>query len=251
MKKWLVALIMIIGIVLLPTYLTAEVTQAEGPSPRTGGVEDSTTQFTLSLPFNVSSHWTSADITMRGIIWRTGDSYTRFAIQNGQFVPTDPTDTWFVYGWFGPIEAILKPYNVKYPKWNNRHNGIDFAGRIGLEIVSASNGIVTFAGPKIGNTVIVEAGNGYRITYGHLLDIKVRPGERIAAGDLIGHLGDTGTANPHLHFQVDRVLKGERTAINPLTLIDADWNEAITPDTAANRFYAGPAGPAQQPNFTW
>ncbi|MFH1088382.1 MAG: M23 family metallopeptidase [Patescibacteria group bacterium] len=214
----------------------------------------------LSLPFAVESHWESVSHETPGIVWttsipstdgQTSNQEIKFGIEDGKFISTNPQDTWFVYGWFGSIEAITKPYNIKYPQWNNRHNGIDFAGRLGLEIISASSGTVTFTGNKIGQTIEIDAGNNYLITYGHLQDITVSVGDRINAGDLIGHLGATGTINPHLHFEIDKIENGYKTAINPLTLLEADWGKAIIPDADANRFYAGPADPKLQPNFTW
>lgn len=205
----------------------------------------------FSMPFLVASHWTSASDTTPGISWQTGDSETRFAISNGKFVSTSPDDTWFIYGWFGPLSAILQPYNIKYPEWGNRHNGIDFAGREGIEIVSSSSGQVIFAGKKIGNTVIVKTPEGYQITYGHLQDIAVRKGTKVKTGDLIGHLGKTGTTNPHLHFQVDLIKKGMRKAVNPVSLLDIDWDNVVIPDAEANSFYIDNQNPFTQLSFNW
>ena len=174
----------------------------------------------------------------------------KFGIQNGQFIATE-NDTWFVYGWFGALKAIKQPYNIKYPAWDDRHNGIDFAGKEGLEIVSASAGKVIFVGEKIGNTVIVDAGNGYQITYGHLQDISIKKGQVLQTGDLIGHLGKTGTTNPHLHFQIDLIKKDSRTAINPVSLIKAGWGSVIIPDAEANQFYTENQNPINQPDFIW
>ncbi len=205
----------------------------------------------LSLPFNIESNWTSADFNTPGIIWEVGDSAIKFAVKDGKFISTNPQDTWFVYGWFGSIEAITKPYNIEYPQWDNRHNGIDFAGRVDLEITSASDGRVIFTGDKIGKTVEIDAGNNYSITYGHLLDISVKVGDIVQIGDLIGRLGNTGTTNPHLHFQVDKIEDGYKTAINPLTLMNEDWSRVVIPDADANRFYEGSQDPHLQPNFIW
>lgn len=238
---------------------------------------DGDKKLVLSLPFSVDSHWTSVTNDTPGIVWqitppnpplgRGGvniipllpeeglgeEGVVKFGIQNGQFVPGNlETDTWFVYGWFGALQAIKQPYNVKYPEWGDRHNGIDFVGQEGIEVTSASVGTVIFAGKKIGNTVIVNAGNGYRIAYGHLQDISVKRGDKIKAGDLIGHLGNTGTINPHLHFQVDLIKKGSRTAINPLNLLEnTDWSRVVVPQAEANQFHTDNQNPLTQPDFTW
>src|SRR3989344_1276440 len=235
-----------------------------------------TSNVELRVPFNVGSRWASlrgrspaggepsaaagpegtlarrgsGDENNPGIWWDTNQGEKYFAIQNGQFISTDSTDTWFVYGWFGPLSAIKENYNIKYPKWGDRHNGIDFAGREGIDVVSASAGQVIFAGHKIGNTVIVKMGD-YQITYGHLQNISVKIGQQIKVGDLIGHLGNSGTTNPHLHFQVDYINDRTRIAINPAPLIDIDWDRAIIPAAPSNQFYAGSAKPALQSNFFW
>lgn len=215
----------------------------------------------LSLPFSVDSHWTSVTNDTPGIVWQTplpsdteqvGKNEIKFGIQDGQFVPGDPkTDTWFIYGWFGALEAIKQSYNVKYPEWDDRHNGIDFAGQEGIEVTSASNGTVIFAGKKIGNTIIVNVGKGYQITYAHLQDISVKRGDKIKTGNLIGHLGHTGTVNPHLHFEVDLIKKGIRTATNPIPLIDVEWESVVIPDAEANQFYTENQNPLEQPDFNW
>ncbi|MFH0912599.1 MAG: M23 family metallopeptidase [Patescibacteria group bacterium] len=229
----------------------------------------------LSLPFSVDSRWTSVDNNTPGIAWkssppltppptggeidssspakgRLGGDSIKFGVQDGQFIPGDAeNDTWFVYGWFGALQAIKQSYNVKYPEWGDRHDGIDFAGQEGIEVTSASAGTVIFAGKKIGNTVIVNAGNGYQITYGHLQDISVKKGQKVKIGTLIGHLGKTGTTNPHLHFEVDYIKKGARIAINPVPLLDTEWGNVIIPDAEANQFYTENQDPLTQPDFSW
>jgi murein DD-endopeptidase MepM/ murein hydrolase activator NlpD len=273
MKKWLTVSLIILGIVLLPSSLRAPETfglaSAQTPlNPTTDTTNSSVstvatvyTKPELEVPFNTASRWASGstnpearrgsgDESLPGIWWNTKDGPKYFAIQDEQFVSNNPTDTWFVYGWFGPLSAIKEDYNIKYPQWQDRHNGIDFAGREGIDVTSASEGTVIFAGKKIGNTVIVKNGD-YQITYGHLQDISVKTGQQIKVGDIVGHLGKTGTTSPHLHFQVDYIDKVTRIAINPVPLIDTNWGKTVVPDAASNDFYAGPDNPALQPNFTW
>lgn len=246
MKRWFWGLLLVGGIVLYPNWLMADLPIAESIVQAKPVNEE----LRLVLPFNVSSNWTSAGIELAGIIVATNQKSIKFAVQNGQFVSMDPNhDTWFVYGWFGPISAVEKSYNIKYPKWGNRHNGIDFAGKTGLEIISASDGKVIFAGTKYGQTVEIISGE-YKITYAHLNDSAVKVGDRVNIGDLLGYLGNSGTVNPHLHFEVDQIINGKQTAINPLNLIDTDWGRVIIPDLPANQF-TNDRSPFEQANFTW
>jgi len=165
------------------------------------------------------------------------DSISIYGVVDGKFI-YQPGDTWFVYGLFGHFKAIDEDYNIKYPAWGNRHNGIDIATRTGTPVVSASDGGVTFIGTKAGDTIIVQT-NSFQITYAHLSKISVAVGERVQRGQVIGYTGNSGTINPHLHFQIDRIINGERWAINPAKYLFPELESAIMPDVPANRYKDG------------
>jgi hypothetical protein len=60
-----------------------------------------------------------------------------------------------------------------------------------------------------GNYVIVDIGGGRYAVYAHFKtgSVRVRAGQHVAEGDVLGQVGNTGnTSNPHLHFHIsDRV----------------------------------------------
>lgn len=98
------------------------------------------------------------------------------------------------------------------------HYGMDFAGREGSEIVSVASGVVTFSGSKhgYGNLVEVNHGNGYVTRYGHNKDNLVDIGQRVAKGDTIALMGNTGrSTGPHVHFEVRR----DGKVVNPASYI--------------------------------
>ncbi|MEJ2890598.1 M23 family metallopeptidase [Actinomycetospora aeridis] len=56
-----------------------------------------------------------------------------------------------------------------------------------------------------GNYVLLDVGNGFYVTYAHLQtgSVRVRPGDRVRAGDVVGLVGNTGNSvAPHLHLHV-------------------------------------------------
>ncbi len=85
------------------------------------------------------------------------------------------------------------------------HNGIDIAAARNTPVLATAGGIVRYTGyqTKLGNTVVIDHGNGIRTYYGHLNKIKVRKGQRISRRDLVGLVGSSGySTGPHLHYEV-------------------------------------------------
>jgi len=95
------------------------------------------------------------------------------------------------------------------------HEGMDFTAPTGTEIYATGNGTITFADYKsngFGIHVVIDHGYGYETVYAHMSQVKVRKGQKISRGDVIGLVGNTGlSAGPHLHYEVHK--GGE--AVNP------------------------------------
>lgn len=111
------------------------------------------------------------------------------------------------------------PVNSKFGWRDGRmHKGIDINLHKGDPVVAAFDGMVRIAHAKgaYGNVVIIRHYNGLETVYAHLSRIKVKPGQVVLAGQLIGLGGSTGrSSGPHLHFEVR--FKGQ--ALNPASLI--------------------------------
>ncbi len=98
------------------------------------------------------------------------------------------------------------------------HTGIDFAGKLGDEIVAVADGVVTWSGDRYGYGIMVEInhGNGYSTRYAHNSENLVAVGEEIKKGQVVAKMGETGRATgPNLHFEVVR--NGRR--VNPVNFI--------------------------------
>lgn len=103
-------------------------------------------------------------------------------------------------------------------RWGRRHNGIDVAGSYNSDIKAADGGVVTYAGwmSGYGNFVMINHENGYQTGYGHCASLTVNVGDRVAKGDVIAKMGNTGrSTGTHLHFEVKKNGKFE----NPLNYV--------------------------------
>ncbi|MBK7271366.1 MAG: M23 family metallopeptidase [Flavobacteriales bacterium] len=93
----------------------------------------------------------------------------------------------------------------KIPKF---HAGMDFTAKQGTPIYATGDGRVTFADYATngyGRHVVIDHGFGYNTFYAHLSDLKVRNGQRVKRGDVIGLVGNTGlSAGPQLHYEVHK-----------------------------------------------
>jgi murein DD-endopeptidase MepM/ murein hydrolase activator NlpD len=87
---------------------------------------------------------------------------------------------------------------------SNFHTGIDLAARYGAPIYAAKAGYVTEAGwGKFGLNVRISTGRSVSNIYGHMSRLRVRNGEFVQRGELIGYEGCTGICTgSHLHFEV-------------------------------------------------
>ncbi len=86
------------------------------------------------------------------------------------------------------------------------HKGVDYAASTGTKVKVTADGIVSFVGRQggYGNVVIVNHQGRYTTVYGHLSRFAagLRRGQRVAQGEIIGHVGMTGLASgPHLHYE--------------------------------------------------
>ena len=85
------------------------------------------------------------------------------------------------------------------------HNGIDFAGKEGSNVVAVAAGVVTWSGPRSGYGQMVEVshGDGFVTRYSHNKQNLVQPGEVVRKGQPIALMGSTGrSTGAHVHYEV-------------------------------------------------
>jgi murein DD-endopeptidase MepM/ murein hydrolase activator NlpD len=135
-----------------------------------------------------------------------------------------------------PAPSIARTLN--FPVWGKRawvgsfwgaardggkrkHEGIDIFARKGTPVVAITDGIIVSKGntPRGGKTLWLRAlGKPWTVYYAHLDQQKVKRGQFVKKGQIIGTVGNTGNARytpPHLHFGI-YTWTG---AINPLPYV--------------------------------
>jgi len=88
------------------------------------------------------------------------------------------------------------------------HEGIDFTAAVGTPIYATGDGVISEAEYNLGgygNKITINHGYSYETVYAHLSKIKVKRGQRIKRGEVIGLMGNTGKSTaPHLHYEVHK-----------------------------------------------
>ena len=104
---------------------------------------------------------------------------------------------------------------------SRRHDGIDVSAAMGTPIIAPAAGVVRSTGRENGYGLMIEIdhGNGIVTKYAHASRIDVRNGQRVARGERIGAVGNTGlSTGPHLHYEIH--INGK--VVDPLTYVMPD-----------------------------
>lgn len=147
------------------------------------------------------------------VVWPMDDTGRATVYQNGEVmrVIAEPIEAARMASVFG---------RRKHPVYRSvrMHPGVDFAAATGTPVYATAPGRISFIGWRGGYGRVVEITHGSQTTtrYAHLSATQddLKSGRRVAAGDIIGYVGATGTATgPNLHYEV--LVDGE--PIDPLS----------------------------------
>ena len=124
------------------------------------------------------------------------------------------------------------------------HPGVDLSIPSGSEVRSPEDGIVIDQADdskRCGGKIFIDHQNGYKSRYCHMKDIKVKKGDKVTKGQLIGlsggAKGEKGAGNstgPHLHFEVYK----DGKLVNPMDHIDREMavsDDNISGDTTYDK----------------
>ena len=123
-----------------------------------------------------------------------------------------------------PLRHIRITSSFSYRRWHpilrryRPHHGTDFGAKRGTPLLAVNNGKVIFAGRMggYGKVVKIKHGGGYMSLYAHQSRIRVKRGQYVKKGQIIGYVGSTGrSTGPHLHFG----MKKNGRWVNPMSVL--------------------------------
>lgn len=145
---------------------------------------------------------------------------------------------------------LQRPVPISGPTWTDKaypygstrggalrpHTGVEFVVPTGTPVLAVSSGTVVVAGNDAtvaygpqenfyGNLVVIELDSDGSAPlfalYGHLSEVLVSPGQRVARGEVLGLSGESGVADgPHLHFEVRAGQNDYTSTRNPLLWLE-------------------------------
>ncbi len=135
--------------------------------------------------------------------------------------------------YLSPVEetSVQKAYQIDSLSYSETmadwraHTGVDFTAEVGCAVCAFSDGVVesVHADPLMGQTVVINHGDGLKSVYQNLseeLPDAITVGASVAAGDLIGKVGETAliecAETSHLHFELQK----DGAAIDPGNYLD-------------------------------
>jgi murein DD-endopeptidase MepM/ murein hydrolase activator NlpD len=117
------------------------------------------------------------------------------------------TDFFVTSNFIKPVDGILTtPYGyTRYVngKFDSSHRALDLAAKEGTPIKATNDGIVVLSELLYltGNSIYIDHGMGLFSQYAHMSELRVKAGDHVKQGDIIGLVGTTGfSTGPHLHF---------------------------------------------------
>ncbi|MCR5192385.1 MAG: M23 family metallopeptidase [Bacteroidales bacterium] len=107
--------------------------------------------------------------------------------------------------------SVISGFGTRYHPilhYRRMHTGVDLSAKTGTPIYATGDGVVKVAGRSddlggYGIAVLIDHGYGYQSLYAHMSEVKVRQGQSVKRGELLGLVGSTGLASgPHCHYEV-------------------------------------------------
>ncbi len=175
----------------------------------------------LRLRYSTSGHKKTPNKTVKQSVNKKGAEQSgstktkttggRSTVKNGSPSATGR----YPYRWQWPIKGKVL---TSFSSASAVHKGIDIKGKLGESVHAANSGKVVYAGSGLvgyGKLLIIKHNEQYLSAYGHNNKLLVKEGELVKVGQRIAEVGDTGTHEVKLHFEIRR----DGKPVNPLKIL--------------------------------
>lgn len=141
--------------------------------------------------------------TAKKVKERTAKEYANAMKIYGTITPRNYVSTPYIVPMHSKITSPFGIARIYNDTLKGYHSGTDFRAKIGTAIIASNDGKVVLAKNRFysGNSIIIDHGEGIYTCYYHMSKFKVKKGDMVKKGEVIGLSGDTGRiTGPHLHF---------------------------------------------------
>jgi len=117
--------------------------------------------------------------------------------------------------WLWPTQGKIR---TTFSGSNPARKGISIRGKEGQDVKAAEAGVVVYSGDGLlgyGELIIIKHNDSFLSAYGHNKKRLVKEGQSIKRGEVIAHLGSSGTNVDNLHFEIRK--NGQ--PVNPLDYV--------------------------------
>src|SRR3982751_5132080 len=105
------------------------------------------------------------------------------------FLSLSPAPPAQSYGWPVSPPRVVRRFDPPPPPWLAGHRGVDLASAPQAEVLAAGAGTVVFVGAVAGRGVVsIAHPGGLRTTYEPVTPARLRVGDAVPAGGLLGTL---------------------------------------------------------------
>jgi murein DD-endopeptidase MepM/ murein hydrolase activator NlpD len=145
-------------------------------------------------------------------------------IDRWNHTPSIPPTAGYLSSGFGIRLNPFSRVNEKGDGLLGYHSGFDICNAEGTPIQATADGEVVEAGwmDRYGNGVVIAHSNRVETLYGHMSRVRVKVGQKVSRGDILGYMGRTGNATGvHLHYEVR--LNGRPVNPQPYMRLQREW----------------------------
>jgi len=133
---------------------------------------------------------------------------------------------------------LSSPFGIRLSPFSRRnesdegllgfHSGIDITNAENTPIQATADGEVVEAGwmDRYGNGVVLSHSEQLETLYAHMARVRVKTGQKVTRGDILGDMGRTGNATGvHLHYEVR--LNGRPVNPMPYMRLQREWLSSL------------------------